>query len=224
MQVHSNKNYEKVLAYWSNRGPRPTATEACNGLMQLATALKLENTTIKRDVLDALFRQPYSQTTIPFKPNVIKSGAVIKAVDYDLGRNGVAYFDKDTADYHISNGIRGGNQGRAYRNDGVDITADPTTGSYYVNHTEAGEWLQYTINMVKAGHYQIKLTCSSAKEEAKLSFLVNNDPKQLAVPKVNGWQWLEIKDIELKKGPNRFRIYIDAGDMSLGDMQFTEVK
>jgi hypothetical protein len=225
MQVHSNAAYEKILAYWANKGPRPTAAEANNGLMQLAAALKLENTTIKRDVLDALFRQPWSQTTIPFKANVIKSGSIVKAVDYDLGRNGVAYFDKDTADYHISNGTRGGNQGRQYRNDGVDITADPTRDSYYVNHTEAGEWLQYTINVVKAGHYQIKLNCNSGKEDVKLSFLVNkNGAKQMAVPKANGWQSLEIKDIELKKGTNNLRIYIEAGDMSLGDMQFTEVK
>ncbi|OQP51109.1 glycosyl hydrolase family 5 [Niastella yeongjuensis] len=225
MQVHSNKDYEKVLAFWSNRGPRPTAAEAYNGMMQLANALKLENTTIKRDVLDALFRQPYSKTTIPFKANVIKTGAIVKAVDYDLGRNGVAYFDKDTADYHISNGARGGNQGRTYRNDGVDIAADPTTDSYFVNHTEAGEWLQYTLNVVKAGHYQLKLNCNPASEDAKLSFLVNkNGARKITVPKAAGWQSLEIKDIELKKGPNSLRLYIDAGDLTLGDMQFTEVK
>lgn len=227
MQVHSNKDYDKVLAYWANRGPRPSAAEAYNGVMQLATALKLENTTIKRDVLDALFRQPHSQTTIPYKANVIKSGAVVKAVDYDLGSNGVAYFDKDTADYHISTGNRGsGNRGRVYRNDGVDIAADPTiTDAYYVNHTEAGEWLQYTLNVVKGGRYQIKLNCNPVKEDAKLSLLVNNgNAKQVAVSKATGWQLLEIKDVELKKGPNNLRIYIDAGDMGLGDMQFTEVK
>jgi hypothetical protein len=55
--------------------------------------------------------------------------------------------------------------------------------------------------------------------------LVNNgNAKQVAVSKATGWQSLEIKDVELKKGPNHLRIYIDAGDMDLGDMQFTEVK
>jgi hypothetical protein len=113
-----------------------------------------------------------------------------------------------------------------YRNDGVDIAADPTTtDNYYVNHTEAGEWLQYTLDVVKAGHYKIKLNCNPQKEDAKLSLLVNNgNAKQIAVSKASGWQSLEIKNIELKKGPNNLRIYIDAGDMGLGDMQFTQVK
>ncbi|WP_207511114.1 cellulase family glycosylhydrolase [Longitalea luteola] len=225
MQIRSNKEYDKVLEYWSGKGPKPTAAEACKGLMELAAATRLENTVIKRDVLDALLRQPFSQATIPFKKNVIKNGAIVKAIDYDLGRNGAAYFDTDTADYHISNGSRGGNRGRVYRNDGVDISADPATDSYFVTNTEAGEWLQYTIDVVKAGNYHIKLNCNPAKENAKLSVQINNNgARQVPVSGTTGWQSLEIKDIALKKGANNLRIYIDAGEMSLRDMQFTAVE
>lgn len=225
MQVKSNKEYEKVLAFWSGNGPKPSAAEACKGLMELAAATRLENTNIKRDVLDALFRQPFSQATIPFKANVIRSGSVVKAVDYDLGRNGAAYFDTDSADYHISNGKRGGNRGRVYRNDGVDIAVDPSMAdSYFVTHTESGEWLQYTIDVVKAGRYRIKLNYNLEKENAKLSLQINNsETKKLTVPKATGWQSLEI-DITLKEGSNNIRIYVDSGGMSLRDMQFTAVE
>jgi endoglucanase len=223
MQVQSNKDYEKILAFWLAKGPKPSAAVAYNGLMQLAAATKLENTIIKRDVLDALFRQPYSQTTIPFKTNVISNGAVVKAVDYDLGSNGAAYFDTDTADYHISNGKRGGNQGRVYRNDGVDIAVDSSTAdSYFVTHTETGEWLQYTIDVVKTGHYNIKINYNSEKENAKLSLFINSsETKKITIPKTSGWQSLEIKDLALKAGSNNIRIYIDAGDMSFRSMEFT---
>jgi aryl-phospho-beta-D-glucosidase BglC (GH1 family) len=225
MQIKSNKEYDKVLEYWAGKGPKPTAAEAGKGLMELAAATKLENTVIKRDVLDALLRQPWSNATMPFKKNVIKNGAIVQAVDYDLGSNGAAYFDTDTADYHISNGSRGGNRGRVYRNDGVDITADPATDGYLVTNTEAGEWLQYTIDVVKGGHYHIKLSCNPAKENAKLSLRVNNTgAKQIPVSGTTGWQALEIKDITLKKGSNNLRIYIDSGEMSLRDMQFTAVE
>jgi hypothetical protein len=221
MQVRSNKDYEKILAFWSGKGPRPSAMEAGNGLMQLAAATRLENTIIKRDVLDALFRQPYSAGTIPFKANMIRSGTVLKAVDYDLGRNGAAYFDIDTADYHISNGKRGGNLGRVYRNDGVDIAADPATSDhYFVTHTEAGEWLQYTIDAVKTGRYQIILNYKDAVN-ATLTLSVNkNDTRKLTVPQTTGWQSLEVKDIKLKEGTNNLRIYIDAGAVSLRSMEF----
>jgi endoglucanase len=224
MEVQSNKEYDKIIEYWSGNGPRPTETEAYNGLMQLATAIKLENTIIKRDVLDALIRQPFSQASIPFKTHVIKNGAVVKAVDYDLGRNGAAYFDADTADYHISNGKGGGNRGRMYRNDGVDIAADSaTTDSYFVTNTEAGEWLQYTINVVKGGHYQLKLDCNTEQENGKLSIAVNNNinAKEVTVPKATGWQSLAIQDIALKKGSNILRIYITAGGINIRSLQFT---
>ncbi|WP_205513520.1 cellulase family glycosylhydrolase [Longitalea arenae] len=225
MQIPSNKEYDKVLEYWAGKGPKPTAVEAWKGLMELAAATKLENTVIKRDVLDALFRQPFSRATIPFKKNVVRNEAIVKAVDYDLGSNGAAYFDTDTADYHISNGSRGGNRGRVYRNDGVDIAADPANDSYYVTNSEAGEWLQYTIDVVKAGNYHLKLNCNPAKEIAKLSVQVNgNGTKQLPVASTTGWQSLEVKDITLKKGSNSLRIYIDEGEMSIRDIQFTAVE
>jgi endoglucanase len=226
MQVLTNKDYEKVLAYWSKSGPRPSKAEAYNGLMQLAEATRLENTIIKRDVLDALFRQPFSKTAIPFKPHIIKNGAEVKAVDYDLGLNGAAYLDTDTADYHISNGKRGGNRGRVYRNDGVDITVDPAAAdSYIVNHTAAGEWLQYTLTVVKGGHYKVKVNYNAEKGNGALSLNVNNNnTKKVTVPKGNSWQALEIKDVELKKGANTLRIYIDAGEMDLRSLQFTEAE
>ena len=69
---------------------------------------------------------------------------MIRAVDYDLGRNGIAYYDLDTANYRISTGKPSmGNYGGMYRNDGVDIyqnASDP--GNYYVGKIETGEWLQ----------------------------------------------------------------------------------
>ncbi|MET3882168.1 cellulase family glycosylhydrolase [Niastella sp. OAS944] len=226
MQVLSNKDYDKVLAYWSKRGPQPSKAEAYNGLMQLAAATRLENTIIKRDVLDALFRQPFSRSTLPFKTHVIKNGAEVKAVDYDLGINGAAYQDTDTADYHISNGKRGGNRGRVYRNDGVDITTDPAAlNSYIVNHTAAGEWLQYTLDVVQGGKYKVKLNYNANKENGRLSLYVNNsNTKKVTVPKGSDWQALEINDVELKKGANTLRIYIDSGEMDLRSLQFTTVK
>ncbi|HUP10686.1 MAG TPA: carbohydrate-binding domain-containing protein, partial [Niastella sp.] len=163
---------------------------------------------------------------IPFKPHIIKNGAEVKAVDYDLGINGVAYLDTDTADYHISNGKHGGNRGRVYRNDGVDITTDPAAAdNYIVNHTAAGEWLQYTLNVIQGGHYKVKVTYNAEKENGAISLYVNNsNTKKVTVPKGSNWQALEIKDVELKKGPNTLRIYIDSGEMNLRSLQFTAVQ
>jgi endoglucanase len=224
MQVQSNADYEKVLAYWSGNGPRPSATEALNALMQLAAATKLENTIIKRDVIDALIRQPFSQATIPFTKHDIQNGAVLNAVDYDLGRNGAAYFDTDTADYHVSTGQRGsGNRGRAYRNDGVDIASEPTAKeSYYVTHIEPGEWLQYTINVKEGGNYNIILDYNTEKETGKMAISINDNKgvPVVTVPKSSAWQLLPIKNIALKKGTNTLRIYFESEGVNLRSIQF----
>lgn len=209
MQIQSNPGYKKILAYWRGEGPKPDEQEAYEGLMQLANDTRLERTVIKRDVIDALIRQPFSYKTLPFKRHLVQNGATIQAVDYDLGRNGVAYFDTDTADYHISDeGKRGGNRGRMYRNDGVDIGMKE---GYFVTHTEAGEWLQYTLEVVKGGKYDIKLKYNAAKSDAKISVTVNSGKKLTSD---------ELSNVVLKKGTNTLRVYFETGGIEFSAIDF----
>jgi hypothetical protein len=226
MQVQSNPDYDKILAYWSGHGVKPSEQEAYNGVMQLAAATKLENTVIRRDVIDALIRQPFSTVAIPYKKHIIHNGSVMNAVDYDLGRNGAAYFDTDTADYHLSDGNkRGGNRGRMYRNDGVDIARDSATKCYFVTHAEPGEWLQYTVQVLKGGNYDIKLDYKAGKDNGKVSLVVNKvKDAQVAVTKSADWGSVEIKHIVMHEGANTLRIYIDEGDIDLSIIGFTESK
>lgn len=209
MQIQLNPGYKKILAYWRGEGPKPDEQEAYEGLMQLANDTRLERTVIKRDVIDALIRQPFSYKALPFKRHLVQNGATIQAVDYDLGRNGVAYFDTDTADYHISDeGKRGGNRGRMYRNDGVDIGMEE---GYFVTHTQAGEWLQYTLEVVKGGKYDIKLKYNAAKSDAKISVMVNSG-KKLASD--------ELSNVVLKKGTNTLRVYFETGGIEFSAIEF----
>src|SRR5258705_8133791 len=110
-----------------------------------------------------MIRQPFSDQSKPYKENKIYSGFVLKAVDYDLGRNGVAYYDTDTANYRISTGKGSvGNRGGVYRNDGVDIFKDSSRyESYYVGSIEDGEWLQYTIYVKEKGSYTLKISVAT---------------------------------------------------------------
>lgn len=226
MQILSNPGYDKILAYWSGRGPKPTAEEAYDGVMKLASSAKLENTIIKRDVIDAMFRQPFSSTAKQFKSNVINKGTVLNAVDYDLGRNGVAYFDNDTADYHVSTGKRtSGNRGNTYRNDGVDIRMDSTANNAcYVTNFEKGEWLQYTLNVTKKGVYNLKFNCVSKDHSGKLSLSIDDSVlASIDVKESNEWQTVELKEVHLK-GDNKLRIIVDEGNFDLKSIEFVKPK
>lgn len=227
MQILSNANYDKILAYWSGRGPKPTAKEAFDGVMKLAASAKLENTIIKKDVIDAMFRQPFSSKAIPFKSNLINKNAVLDAVDYDLGKNGIAYFDNDTADYHVSTGKRGSsNKGGSYRNDGVDIKIDSIgENSFVVTSFEKAEWLQYTLNVGKKGLYNFRLKCVSKSPGGKLSLSLNNSASKLfEVKEADEWQTIEVRQILMQKGSNTLRLRVDEGDFDLKTIELVKAK
>jgi hypothetical protein len=148
-------------------------------------------------------------------------------VDYDLGRNGVAYYDEDTANYRLSTGKEStGNSGGVYRNDGVDIYKDPKrTENYYVGSIEDGEWLQYTVNVQQGGNYSLLFTVSSKTSEGMLSVMDDHKTivKNIQIPNTNGyenWAQLSSSKINLSPGIHTFRIYIEKGGFNFESIQF----
>lgn len=227
LEVKTPKNYQKILDFWGNKGTQPTPEEAYQGLMELAENVKLENCIYHKDVIDALFRQTKSDATKPFKKHIANNKNIINAVDYDLGRHGFAYVDRDTGNYYISvNSDQNiGNRGYTYRNDGVDIIHETTNlSNYYINYFETGEWLQYTVDVPKNGKYTLLFSVASENADGKLQFLLNNNPIQtLAIPETKGWeQWQNIisKTVTLKKGKNIIRIKAESGGFNFKHMQW----
>jgi hypothetical protein len=164
LQIKSNPHYDALVDYWNGKtSTPPTARDVYTGLMELAANTKCERNLVHQDVIDAMIRQPFSNDTKPYRTNYISTDITIQAVDYDLGPNGYAYYDLDTANYRISNSKESiGNRGRTYRNDGVDIYEDSLQkGKFYVGHIEDGEWLQYTIHVAEPGTYKLTFNISS---------------------------------------------------------------
>ena len=223
MQMQSNPDYNKIIAYWGRKGDKPSADQTFKGIMDLAESARLENNVVKRDVIDAMFRQPHSPTSIPFKSNIIADQTILHAVDYDLGRNGIAYYDRDTANYHVSTGKREPwNRGSIYRNDGVDISVDSATiADYYVSHIEDGEWLQYTVNVTIAGHYDLMLTYAAKQHAGEFMILVNKlqqVPVELTPAKI--WEITLVKNINFHKGMNEIRVIAKKGAVDFKSIQF----
>jgi endoglucanase len=223
LEIKLTQSYQKLLDYWNGKCEKPSQSEAITALNEFLENIKLENTIYHKDVTDAMFRQVKTKATVPFKKATIGSNTIINAVDYDLGGQRLAYFDKDTASYQYTPGVKTvGNRGRAYRNDGVDIQANDN--GYYVYSIEDGEWLQYTLNVAKSGTYTIKLTVSSDGGKGKISF--STEGKQVATnvavansTGVNNWYTIELKNIKLLKGNNKVRVHADEGGYNLKTIQ-----
>jgi endoglucanase len=227
IEIPSNLNYDDVTNYLNTGRHKPKESNVYSGTLEMATYAKLENAIIHHDVIDAIFRQPFTTATKPFKANKVTSGTIINAVDYDMGRNGYAYFDTDTADYHVATGKYGkGNNGHVYRNDGVDISKDSAAyNSYYVDDIEKGEWLQYTLQVKTPGIYNAKLKVAAAADDGKLSLIVNGVTQTINVPSTGGfkkWQVIDLKNIRLKAGINKVRVYADMGGYNFHWLQFVK--
>ena len=114
-----------------------------------------------------------------------------------------------------------GNRGHVYRNDGVDIFKDSSKyNSYYVGDIEGGEWLQYTIDVLKKGVYNFTITVAPGLEEGRLSITSNDNllAKQVIIPansNMHQWQNIVVKNIQLSPGSNRIWIHAIKGGFNL---------
>jgi len=218
--------YQTLLNYWSGNGAKPSVETAKTILFQFAENLKLEHCKINRDVLDAMMRQPYDETSKPFKKHEIPGR--IYAVDYDMGNYGIAYNDLD---YQKNTGNGVWNNGWIYRNDGVDIEkcndAVANTNGFNVGWTETGEWLKYTVETKQSGNYDIKLRVASLTSGKYFKLLINGVSAGglKSVPITGGyqiWTTITIPGINIPAGMNEIKIQSLVGGYNLNYLEFVK--
>ena len=224
LEIEEPEGYRELLAYWQGEGGKPTAEDARRTLNEWLDNLKLENNIIRRDVIDAMFRQVYADDAVPFRKNKITEGTVLPAVDFDMGRQGVAYYDTDTASYHFTPGMNTqGNRGYSYRNDGVDIRSD--SSGHHIFHIEDNEWVQYTIDVTDEGISKLLLGVSAETDSGQLSVFIDGEvlTPPLSIPNTGGHhQWVQIPiDIPvLHQGRHILRIQFDKGGFNFKSIAF----
>jgi lysophospholipase L1-like esterase len=90
-------------------------------------------------------------TTVPATPGgTVRLPATVQAEHYATGGEGVGYHDTTA-----------GNQGGAYRTDGVDIAYAPSAGSHVVTQIRPGEWLEYSVDAPEERDYSLAFRLSS---------------------------------------------------------------
>ncbi len=214
--------YRTLLNYWSGSGPRPSASYAFNALMLQAENLKFELCEFRKDVIDALMRQPNNSQTIPFNDNLIPG--TIYATEYDLGKLNYAYYDVDYQN------VGGGswNSGGKFRNDGVDIESCIDLGSngYNVGWIQNGEWLRYTCNITQSGTYKIKINVASMNSGGQILLRLDGiilGSGLINVPNTNGWQnwqFVELNNVYLPQGIHQLEARFFNGGFNLSHFEF----
>ena len=168
------------------------------------------------------FSNPVPQA--PFK-NAFVFPALVQAEDYDEGGQGVSYSDKDIA-----------NQGNAYREDGVDVVGLGCSDSaatqgckgYAVGYTQAGEWLEYSVNVPADAKYFVKANVATASETSSFMLLVDNNAvtDTVAVPKTDStwdvYKEIDVGAVELKQGEHVIRLLITGDYLNIDWIQFAD--
>jgi hypothetical protein len=198
----------------------------------------------------------------PFSDSQYKGGAQVipgklQCEYYDFGGEGVAFHDTDSINSGSGrlNPADGSYLHEFRMNETVDISYTkfqdppvdnspfnfvvPEKDQLYVGWTNPGEWIKYTVNVIKTGTYKLGIMFTSNKS-GKISISVNdkdmtgplNIPSTFVAADSVAWRqwhhWNYIDDmatIHLKKGLQTITLHtVDIGEMNYDNINFEFVK
>jgi hypothetical protein len=198
----------------------------------------------------------------PFSDSVYKSGPQsipgrLQCEYYDQGGEGIAFHDNDSINSGSGrlNPADGSYLHEFRKNEAVDISftkfrdpaidnsaynlVEPEKDQFYVGWTNAGEWTKYTVDIKKAGTYELGMMYTS-NQNGKISISVNDIDKTgpLLVPTTfaaadtiawrqwHHWNYIDkIATLDLKKGLQTITLHtVEIGQMNYDFINFKLVE
>ena len=160
-------------------------------------------------------------TQEPYKAIFSIPGA-IQVEDYDVGGQSVSFYDKDFV-----------NEGNVYREDGVDIVGVGCSDSlatkdckdYAIGYTQAGEWVEYSVNVIAASKYVFRANVASGLDVGSFRLFIDGKAitDTIAVPQGEDWNtygFVEGETAEIAKGEHVLRIQFTGTYVNLDWIQF----
>ena len=157
-----------------------------------------------------------ASTSSPFSGVAIDIPGKVEAENYNRGGNNVGYYDLTPT-----------NLGKAYRTGAVDIEeCVDNGGGYDVGWTDAGEWLEYSVNVVATGNYdfQLRAAIQAATGTCHIEIDGVNVTNTISVANTGGWQtWktVTVTGISLTQGMRKMRIVMNAGGFNFNYINVT---
>jgi hypothetical protein len=149
----------------------------------------------------------------PYKGTAIAIPGTVETENYDNGGQNNAYYDTDDT-----------TQGKVYREDGVDVVS--TTDGYAVGYTVAGEWLEYTVNVAKAGAYAFEAAVASGSKSSSFQLFLDNSAITDTV-KVDSASWTTYSAVSgttktLAAGTHVLKIAITGSYVNIDKITFSD--
>jgi endoglucanase len=141
---------------------------------------------------------------------------VLEFEAYDLGMPDVTYYDLS----------KGNSRGGFWRREDVDILSK--RGRHFVTDTEAGEWLEYSIQTKQAGEFAMTIKYS-AISDGVIYFEIGSKPitPSILLPQTPSETITSLslsQTLSLPKGKYILRLVIDKGNMNLDSLSVSQIK
>ena len=195
---------------------------AKKGLMEMANNLASGKCDYDPGYFAALLDPGFATLSKPFTPLAVPGK--IYCADYDVGHQGVAYYDSQ---YKNEEGLgaTSGNSGKLYRNDGVDICATSEGSGLKVGFVASGEWIRYTVNMASAGSYDVTIRTASPVSSGRLQLYLDGAAltSLISVPKSGGyeiWKSISVRGVSLPAGPHQLELRFPVGGFDIASLEF----
>ncbi len=160
----------------------------------------------------------------PFK-NMATLPGTIQSEDFDMGAEGDAYHDSDS-----------NNQGgTSYRTDGGGVDVVSKNGGYAIGWTNAGEWLEYTVNVTEGGYYEFDAYAAAGDNNNDGTFRLDLSrdgtltPISDVLPIHNTGNWTTLKAIHgrtlipLEVGEQRIRFTVVHNGFDIDRIVFKHI-
>ncbi len=149
------------------------------------------------------------QQQSPFTGNPFATSTRISAANYDNGGEGLAFHDT-TANNE---------GGDAYRNGSVDTTWSASQNTEIVGWAHAGEWMNYSFSVAKAGTYAFFAQTAAVGSGGKFHVEVDGKKVGGSITVTNTGTWDNyatetVKGLKLKAGKHVFRVVMEKAGTS----------
>lgn len=196
----SDKNNSRFVKDWVSAVTRTVNLKTKNGLLHVLNTRHVFGFSSFVDSVYPVLRRPFLGV-YQVIPGKIEMGY------YDEGGEGIAYHDADPA-----------NKGKVnFRtSEGVDLD-NCSDGLYNIGYSTPGEWLKFSVKVLKTQSYILKLSLASPYSDGFVRIDMDDQPLSgsVSVPKTGGYQTWETvvvdQPFELKEGVHTMEFYLEAG-------------
>jgi len=216
--VFSANGFEGISVVISNGIATISAPLNWVGTTTVTFQVEDEGELIVTESFDVIVQDPFSNQT-PFGGIPASIPGRVEAEDYDEGNEGEAFNEE----YSQWESAPKADQYRPW--DPVDVDLISGTAEYGVGHTIAGEWLEYTVNVVTDGWYTVDLNVASVDYggtvPGKIELLVDGNTWMSATDMIFTGSWSDYENVRypyalfLEEGTHVLKVSFVNGSVNL---------